>query len=212
MVKMKFRALALTIAALFLAGCTDWFYGRHYERTETGELKGKLVVEWLSPDSFLFVPDSEDPLTFRRKNDEVIQPNQMYTDGGSIPAALRAIKSYSPWGYAPAFILHDWLFVMQACKIPGYENFDLDKAATIMSEAMKTIMEDPKYGGPNKLVHYSMYEAVRSKAAADHWENGKCDTPTGPRSVAGPASARSERPMAAAVEADEKRPRFVIEF
>jgi hypothetical protein len=209
---MRQRALTLTAVALLLTGCADWFSGRHYDRTEIGELKGKLVVEWVTPDNFLFIPDPENPLTFRRKNNEVIQPERMYTDGGSVPAALRAIKSYSPWGYAPAFILHDWLFVMHHCKVPGYEDFDLDKAATIMAEAMKTIMENPKYGGPNKLVHYSMYEGVRSKAAADHWDNGKCDTPTGPRSVAGPANARSEQPMAAAVASDEKRPRFVIEF
>jgi len=209
---MKLRALTITTAALLLTGCTDWFYGWHYDRTEPGELKGKLVVEWVSQDNFLFIPDPQNPLTFRRKNNEVIQPERMYTDGGSTPTALRAIKSYSPWGYAPAFIVHDWLFVVQHCKVPGHENFDLDKAATIMAEVMKTIMENPKYGGPNKLVHYSMYEAVRSKAAADYWENGKCDTPTGPKSVAGPASVRSERPMAAAVSSDEKRPRFVIEF
>lgn len=209
---MKLKVLTLITAALILTGCTDWFYGRHYDRTVPGELKGKLVVEWVSQDNFLFIPDPQNPLTFQRKNNEVIQPARMYTDGGSMPAALRVIKSYSPWGYAPAFIVHDWLFVMQHCKVPGYENYDLDKAATIMAEVMKTIMENPKYGGPNKLVHYSMYEAVRSKAAANHWENGKCDTPTGPRSLAGPASARSERPMAAAAASDEKRPRFVIEF
>jgi hypothetical protein len=209
---MKPLFLALVVVALSPSGCTDWFYGRHYDATETGELKGKLVVEWIDQDKFLFLPDADNPLVFRRKNNEVIQPRRMYTDGGSIPSALRAIKSYSPWGYAPAFIVHDWLFVMHQCKVPGFENYDLDKAATIMSEVMKTVMENAKYGGPNKLVHYSMYEAVRSKTAQDYWDNGKCDTPGGPKTLAGPESERKTRAMVAPAPSSEPRPRFVIEF
>lgn len=209
---MKPLLIALVVVALSPSGCTDWFYGRHYDATETGELKGKLIVEWIDQDKFLFLPDADNPLVFRRKNDKVIQPQRMYTDGGSIPSALRAIKSYSPWGYAPAFIVHDWLFVMHQCKVPGYEDYDLEKAATIMSEVMKTIMENPKYGGPNKLVHYSMYEAVRSKVAQDYWDNGKCDTPSGPKTLAGPESERKARAMVAPAPSSEPRPRFVIEF
>jgi hypothetical protein len=209
---MKPLLLALSVVALLPAGCTDWLYGRHYNQTDTGDLKGKLVVEWIDQDKFLFLPDAQNPLVFRRKNNEVIEPQRMFTDGGSIPAALRSIKSYSPWGYAPAFIVHDWLFVMHQCKVPGFENYDLEKAATIMSEVMKTIMENPKYGGPNKLVHLSMYEAVRSPAAQDYWDNGKCDTPAGPKSLAGPATERSARPMAAPAAPGEPRARFVIEF
>jgi len=209
---MKLLVLALGVVTLLPAGCTDWLYGRHYDATEPGELKGRLVVEWIDQDKFLFLPDATNPLVFRRKNDEVIEPRRMYTDGGSIPAALRSIKSYSPWGYAPAFIVHDWLFVMHHCKVPGHENIDLEKAATIMSEVMKTVMENPKYGAPNKLVHYSMYEAVRSKSAQEYWDQGECDTPTGPKTLAGPSSERSARSMAAPAPASEPRARFVIEF
>ena len=90
--------------------------------------------------------------------------------------------------------MHDWLFVMKQCKIAGYENYDLEKAATIMAEVMKTVMENPKYGGPNKLVHYSMYEAVRSKEAQDYWDNGKCDTPRGSE-IGGRARERALVPL-----------------
>lgn len=209
---MKLRFLAVIAVTFLLAGCMDRLFGWHYDNTDTGTLKGKLIVEWIDQDKFLFIPDSNEPLTFRRKNDELIQPQRMYTDGGTVPAPLRAVKSYSPWGYAPAFIIHDWLFVMNHCKVPGHENYDLDKAAQVMAEVMKTVMENPKYGGPNKLVHYSMYEAVRSKVAQDYWDNGTCDTPSGPKSVAGPATARSARSMAAPAPASEPRARFVIEF
>ena len=35
---MKLKVLTLITAALVLTGCTDWFYGRHYDRTVPGEL------------------------------------------------------------------------------------------------------------------------------------------------------------------------------
>jgi len=206
------KLAAFVLVALLPSSCTDLLYGRHYDQTDTGELKGRLVVEWVDQDKFIFLPDQQNPLKFTRKNKDVIEPQRMFTDGGSIPAPLRAIKSYSPWGYAPAFIVHDWLFVMKHCKVPGYEKYDLEKAATIMSEVMKTVMENPKYGGPNKLVHYSMYEAVRSKTASEYWDTGTCETPDGARTDAGPASERSFRPMAAPAPTGVARPRFVIEF
>jgi hypothetical protein len=62
-----------------------------------------------------------------------------------------------------------------------------------------------------------MYEGVRSPTAKEWWENGTCDTPSGPKSEAGPAAARPEsaragRPMAKAAPSDVARPRFVIQF
>jgi hypothetical protein len=57
----------------------------------------------------------------------------MYTDGGSIPQPLRAIKVYSPWGYAPAFLVHDWLFAIKQCKRPGYEKLTLEGATDAMA-------------------------------------------------------------------------------
>ena len=211
---MKSKVLAVLVATLFLSGCTDWFFNRFYSKTDTGELKGKIIVEWIDQDRFIFIPDPKKPLTFRRKNNEIIKPGRMYTDGGTIPAALRAVKSYSPWGYAPAFIIHDWLFVMKACHLDGFEKYTLDKAATVLAEVMKTVMENPKFGGPNKLVHYSMYEAVRSKAAKDYWEHGKCNTPTGTRSLRTPSdgATRSMRPKGVQPGGGSKLPRFVIEF
>lgn len=208
---MKLAVLALV--ALLPTSCSDLFYGWEYDGTATGELKGRLIVEWIDQDKFIFIPDQQNPLSFKRKGDnDLIVPQRMYTDGGTIPAPLRAIRSYSPWGYAPAFIIHDWLFVMKECKVPGYEKYDLQKAATIMAEVMKTVMENPKYGGPNKLVHYSMYEAVRSKVAQDYWDTGTCETPEGARTAAGPASARENLEMAAPRRGATPGPRFVIEF
>lgn len=191
------RIALIAIAVAFgVSGCSDIAW----QQTKSGQLKGKLVIEWINQDEFLFIPDPAQPLIFTRSNNEVIKPEAMYTDGGSIPVALRAVKSYSPWGYAPAFIVHDWLFTMRQCKLAGYEKLTLDEAATVLAEVLKTVMENPKYGGPNKLVHYSMYEAVRSRVAKDYWDNGKCTTlpqvRPATRSAAPQSDAERSRPSA----------------
>lgn len=167
----------VVIATMGLGGCLDMIYGWHYDQTRTGDLKGTLRIRWVANDQFVYEPDPADPLRFKRADGSIIQPEAMYTDGGSIPQALRAIKAYSPWGYAPAFIIHDWLFVMKQCKLKGYEKLTLEDAATIMAEAVKTLMEKPDFGGVNKLVHYSMYEGVLTSTAKDYWDNGPCNTP-----------------------------------
>lgn len=169
---MKSISVIVTIFFL-LTGCASY----HYSKVKTGELHGKLVVQWYDYDKFIFVPDQTDPLTFVRHNSTQITPNKMYTDGGSIPRPLWGIRGFSPMGYAPAFIIHDWLFVMHHCKLPGYEAYDLDNSALIMSEVMKTLMEDPKYGEKSEVVLYSMYEAVRSSVAESFWDNGECKIP-----------------------------------
>jgi hypothetical protein len=128
--KLRMRIVLTAIISSSLIGCAT----RHYESTVAGELEGDFIVEWRKPNSFVFLPSSENPLRFTRgTNNEVIQPDRMWTDGGSIPRPLWVFKNYSPWGYGPAFIVHDWLFHMQDCELPGYKKYDLETAAAIMS-------------------------------------------------------------------------------
>ena len=162
--------LLMTVA---LTGCASL----HYGQVKPGHLSGKLLVQWIDPDKFIFIPDKEKPLTFVRHNQDWISPRRMYTDGGSIPRPLWVFRSYSPWGYAPAFIIHDWLFYIKHCEIAGYEKYDVEEAAWIMSEVMKTMMEEPNKGSVDKLTLYTMFEAVRSPIARNIWETGMCEQP-----------------------------------
>lgn len=84
------------LATIGLGGCLDLIYGWHYDQTKIGELKGTKRIKWLAQDKFLYEPDPADPLVFMRADGTVIRPEAMYTDGGSIPQALRAIRAYSP--------------------------------------------------------------------------------------------------------------------
>lgn len=162
------------LAVIFVAWCVSGCATIHFERTQPGTLKGKLIVQWIDPDKFVFIPDKDNPLTFRRHNGDQITPSPMYTDGGSIPRPLWAFRGYSPWGYAPAFIVHDWIFNMHHCQLPGHEKYSVDDAAWIMSEIMRTMMQN--YGN-DKFTLYTMFEAVNSPIAAKLWEEGKCEQP-----------------------------------
>ena len=101
----------------------------------------------------------------------------MYTDGGSVPRPFWILRNYSPWGYGPAFIVHDWLFHEQNCKEGDYQNYSVKEAAKIMSEVMKTLMESPNFRYGSKSSMYAMYEAVQTTPAVDAWEHGKCVKP-----------------------------------
>lgn len=161
----------LLLAAL--PGCATVFY----QSTPPGKLSGKLVVEWYGPDKFLIVPDPIDPLTFVRADGEVIRPELMYNDSSHIPRSLWVNKHYSPWGYTPAFMIHDWLYEMQHCRIEGYQRYDSDAAAEVLAEVVRTLMEDPLYGGPNPLNLYALYWSVKTPAAQQLWQTGVCDSP-----------------------------------
>ena len=206
------KAIAVVaMASLGLGGCLDFIYGWHYDQTKTGDLKGTIRIRWVANDQFVYEPDPSDPLRFKRADGSIIEPRTMYTDGGSIPQALRAIKAYSPWGYAPAFLIHDWLFVVKQCKLSGHEKLTLEDAANVMAEAMKTLMEKPDFGGVNKLVHYSMYEGVRSSTARDYWDQGACNPPNAKMERV-PATAKT-RSLGTPRSADQETlPSFTIKI
>ena len=167
------RPWILVLIVILTSGCA----ARHYERTQVGQLNGRIIVEWRKPDLFAYRPDAKQPLSFVRRRGQEIKPELMFTDGGSIPRPLWVLRNYSPWGYGPAFIVHDWLFHMQNCKLPGYEKYSVEEAATIMSEVMKTMMESPGFDYGSKTTVYLMYQAVQTQPARDAWSDGRCVTP-----------------------------------
>lgn len=145
-----------------------------YSMLKTGQMKGKVVVQWLEPDVFLFIPDDKNPLTFVRANGVVITPGRMLTDGGSIPRPFRVFRNYSPWGYAPAFIVHDWIFHLKHCQIGTYKDYNLAEAGTVMAEIIKTMMETGKVER-DRLTVDLMYTAVTSPIAHSYWDQGRCE-------------------------------------
>lgn len=164
------RAVLLLFVVLSLGACAQ----RHYDKTAIGDLKGDLIVEWRKPNQFIYRPDMDDPMRFVRNDGTEIRPARMWTDGGSIPRAFWSFKNFSPWGYGPAFIVHDWLFVMQDCRLPGYEGWTVEDAATVMSEVMKTLMESPDFDYGSARAMYAMHNAVQTAPARAAWADQNC--------------------------------------
>jgi hypothetical protein len=74
---------------------------------------------------------------FIRGTGEVIEPGMMFTDGGSTPRALWFVKDLSPWAYAPAFLIHDWLFDSHHA---GATDKSFDEVRDIVLEGVRTLM------------------------------------------------------------------------
>lgn len=149
-----------------------------YEHTDVGAFDGSLDVRWIKPDKFIYMPSKEDPLRFITSDRKVIIPQMMYTDGGSIPRLFWSIPGYSPWGFAPAYIIHDWLFEAHHCDDPEYRDITFDRSAGILAEGLKTLMvtnSAPK----DETTLWAIYEAVKTPIAKSLWDKiSSCNLPT----------------------------------
>lgn len=180
------RVFCATWLASTLLLCVPSLAAEFYDTVKTGKLQGKLIVQWIEPDVFLFLPDKQSPLSFTRFDGQQIVPQRMLTDGGSIPRPFWILRNYSPWGYAPAFIVHDWLFERKHCKYAGHDQMSVHDAAMVMAEVMKTMMESKKVPVDRQTVG-SMHTAVSTPIAQSHWDGGKCNPP--------PAGLNSIKPI-----------------
>ena len=168
------RGVALS-TVLMAAGCASL----NYTKVKTGEFSGKVQVTWIAPNYFIYDPAPADPLVFKRGDGKMIQPQRMYTDGGSIPPFLWGIPGYSPWSYAPAYMIHDWLFEAHHCKLSDLDWVTFDDSATILAEAIKTLMESGKVPKDPQVLDV-IYSGVSSFVAQDLWTGGQCNPPSGP--------------------------------
>ncbi len=149
-----------------------------FDDYKVGAFRGleSIRLRWFSPDYFEFIPRSREPFAFVRSTGEVIEPRRMFTDGGSIPRSLWWKESFSPWGYGPAFLVHDWEFDVHHCK-KSEKSFE-DVRDTMM-EAMKTLIVIgvcPRADTSFKLI----YAGINSFVARRLWEKSYPDCPIPP--------------------------------
>ncbi|MDX8502141.1 hypothetical protein RFM99_27470 [Mesorhizobium sp. VK4C] len=184
----RFITSVVALATATAAGCSSI----DYQKLTTGEISGSLFVMWVGEGnssgdgSFLFVPDPHDPLIFHRADPTApgskIKPGLMYTDGGSIPKIAQVFKGLSPWGYAPAYMIHDWIFIAHHCIVDGSteKRFDqvrgveFDDSAAILGEAIKALIATRQVA-PNDVAPSAITAAVGSAIAKNLWdEKGAC--------------------------------------
>ncbi|WP_172298403.1 hypothetical protein [Pseudoruegeria sp. HB172150] len=185
------RRLALLLCfALTACGHVD------YDALEVGRFKGTLFVMWVGEGSdaagdgrFVFVPLPNDPLTFERNapgaSVQTIRPQIMYTDGGSVPRIAQPLKGLSPWGYAPGYMVHDWLFVAKHCNTDGIANaaerevarMTFQESAEVLGEAIKTLIAERRVDA-NDVAPMSISNAVAGPISRSLWvREGACRDP-----------------------------------
>jgi hypothetical protein len=110
-----------------------------------------------------------------------IVPETMYTDGGSVPQILWGIPGLSPWALGPAYIIHDWIFLVHRCSLPAppeVKAITFEQSAQILAEVGKSLVEAGLIKD-NRLEE--IVWAVRTKYALSLWERPptprECETP-----------------------------------
>lgn len=184
--------LALT-ACLAIAACGSVDYAG---LSDKGVFTGGVLVLWLAENEtgagdgrFVYLPYPGRELVFTRDESggreatvTTIEPGVIYTDGGSIPRWLQPLKGFSPWGYAPAYMIHDWLFVARRCARDGaatpeeakIEKMPFTESAEILGEAIKALIAQNRVA-PNDVAPLAISSGVAGPFSRVRWEaEGEC--------------------------------------
>lgn len=181
-IRGKHLSMLGLLAAVFAAGCASFTtYG-------DGILKGRVLVQWDRQDEFIYVKGSN-PLSFKPSfMSTAIVPETMYTDGGSVPQILWGIPGLSPWALGPAYIIHDWIFLVHRCNLPApseVKAITFEQSAQILAEVGKSLVEAGLIKD-NRLDE--IVWAVRTKYALSLWER-----PPTPRECEAPVVSTTAR-------------------
>lgn len=184
-----FTAVLATCSALSACGHVD------YDNAPRGEFSGNLFVMWVGEGGasgdgkFLFVPDPGNPLSFTLPGNDGkplrIQPQMMYTDGGSIPKIGQVFNGFGPWGYAPAYMIHDWLYVARHCNLDGMPTgaeagmaaISFQQSADILASAIRALVASGRVK-ENDVAGRTISGAVAGPIARELWDKrGACPQP-----------------------------------
>jgi len=173
------------IGMLLLTACGTWIH----DDVPDGVLDGVVDVQWDSEDLFVYRRLSGDPLRFKPSfwpKGTRIEPKDMYTDGGSVPRVFWNLPGLSPWGFGPAYIIHDYIFAVHRCgwDDPLVKQIKFEESAEILAEVGKALIDRKliKHDALNAIVW-----AVKTQYARTLW-----DTPGSPEDCK-PAPSRPFR-------------------
>lgn len=135
-------------------------------------IKGRLLVEWDNSERFIFRRDPQHPLRMTTSTGKIIEPLDIYTDGGSIPQFFQNISGLSPWNLGPAYIIHDWLFQVHGCAGLGSaveRAIEFDESANILGEAGYYLLEKGRIKPDDNKI-FLIKAAVSSFIAKRLWD------------------------------------------
>lgn len=184
MIPRRFIAVSIFLALIAACGAIS------YDSVGAGRFKGTVVVAWVDDGSeslgdgrFVYIPtDFTFDTRLSNGNPITLTPGMIYTDGGSIPKAAQLFRGFSPWGYAPAYIVHDWLFVARRCVLDNQatsnemivKDLEFEDSSWIIASAIKTLISTKRVR-PNDVAPRVITGAVGSPVTAARWNaTGEC--------------------------------------
>jgi hypothetical protein len=138
-----------------------------FESIKIGTFVGIPHLRWVGPDRFEFFQNDNNPFKFQRNSGETITPQQMFTDGGSIPRIVQSMPDLSPWEYGAAYIIHDWEFEAHHLGLSTKSFEDVNRT---LAEGIKTLME-AGIVQKSYIALYTIWLAVSSPVAKAVWDN-----------------------------------------
>jgi hypothetical protein len=154
------------------------FLSHDYDDFEVGRFESLdlLNLRWIEPDWFEYMPSADMPFKFIRRNGEQVRPGRMFTDGGSIPRIAWLVETLSPWGYVPAYLVHDWEFDLHFC---GQTSKSFEDVRDTMLEALKTLMVSGVVP-ESRLTFDIIHSGINSPIARKIWEQIPPECPLPP--------------------------------
>jgi hypothetical protein len=172
-----------------------------YSGIDKGVFRGSAIVVWAGPGSsssgdgrFLYVPVAGRELKFTRPESSnasgdsgTIQPEAFYTDGGSIPRSLQALSGFNAWGYGPAYVIHDWLFIARKClndenndnitdEMRKIEEITFRESAIVLGETIRTLVDQYDIGTGDEFSGPIITSVTAGPISHKLWsEKGKCE-------------------------------------
>ena len=131
-----------------------------------GRFEGRFTLQWLAPELFFYIPDPLHTMRYIRANGEIIQPEEMLTDGGSMALLAQLATRMTRWSYGLAFPVHDCLWEQARNGDQSREAFE--RSNMILAEAMRTMQVAGMINrGHADIV--TVYRAVSSPVAWRRW-------------------------------------------
>ncbi len=185
---LRIRLWAFAVAPLLLLSCAT----PRVDPKDTGSLTGVVMLFWVGEDDFVYYPFVENALVYHLPKSlkaklgyGLIRPGLHYNNGGSIPRAVRGVDGFSPWGYGPAYVVHDWLFAARHCLFTGQsdkldekdgeeagkvEKMDFPDSADILAGVIGALVAEERVP-PRAVAPGAIYTAVNSFIARRIWND-----------------------------------------
>jgi hypothetical protein len=129
--------LAVAFSMTLLSACGTWIHDDIPMVILAGPFRwiGRRKIS-------LFYRPGKDPLWFKPSFLKGrITPVEMYTDGGSVPRVFWNIPGLSPWALGPAYVIHDYIFLVHRCGLPDPEvaKLTFEDSALVLAEVGKSL-------------------------------------------------------------------------